>query len=142
MALRRSSFPPPVTLNFFFAPECVFCFGIVSSGSCVLRRGENHGHVAALEEGRRLDLPDLLHVLVEAHEEVAPALRLLTLAAPEHDRDLDLRALVQEARDMASLRLVVGLADLRSELYLLDVELRQVYPLDLRVLRVRRRVHG
>src|SRR4051812_42847352 len=113
MALRRSSFPVPVTLNFFFAPECVFCFGIVSFCSCVLRRCENHRHVPALEEWRRLDLPDLLHVLVEAHQQVATALRMLALAAAEHDRDLDLRALVEEARDMASLRLVVVLSDLR-----------------------------
>src|SRR5438045_2031322 len=103
MALRRINFPPPVTLNFFFAPECVFCFGIVSFCSCVLRRSEHHGHVPALEERRRLDLPDLLDVLVETHQEVAPALRMLALAAPEHDRHLDLRALVQEARDMALL---------------------------------------
>src|SRR5262249_49622644 len=27
-AVRRRSFPLPVTLNFFFAPELVFCFGI------------------------------------------------------------------------------------------------------------------
>src|SRR6266542_136164 len=134
MALRRSSLPPPVTLHFFFAPECVFCFGIVSFRSCILRRGENHGHVAALEEGRRLDLPDLLHVLVEAHEEVAPPLRMLALPAAEHDRDLDLRALVEEPRDMASLRLVVVLADLRSELDLLDVDLRLVLPRELRLL--------
>src|SRR5215210_4492277 len=125
MALRRSSLPPPVTLNFFLAPECVFCFGI-SFRSCVLRRGENHGHVAALEEGRRLDLPDLLHVLVEAHEEVAPALRMLALAAAEHDRDLDLRALVEEALDVALLGLVIVNSDLRPELDLLDVDLRLV----------------
>src|SRR5919199_6404470 len=84
---RRSSFPAPVTLNFFFAPECVFCFGI-SLDSCVLRRAEHHRHVPALEEGRGLDHADVLHVLVEAHEQVTAALRMLALATPEHDRHL------------------------------------------------------
>src|SRR5215208_7440286 len=131
--LRRSNLPDPVTLNFFFAPECVFCFGI-SFGSCVLRRAEHHRHVPTLEEGRRLDHPDLLHVLVEAHEEIAPALRMLALAAAEHDRDLDLRALIQEALDMALLGLVIVDSDLRTELDLLDVDLRLVLPRELRLL--------
>src|SRR5215208_5988169 len=134
ISLRRRSFPVPVTLNFFFAPECVFCFGIVSFRSCVLRRAENHGHVAALEEGRRLDLADLLHVLVQTHQEVAPPLRMLALAASEHDRDLDLRALVEKALDMALLGLVVVDSDLRPELDLLDVDLRLVLPRELRLL--------
>src|SRR5947209_11403719 len=91
-ALLRSSFPVPVTLNFFFAPECVFCFGI-SLRSCVLRRAEHHCHVPPFEERLRLDETDLLHVLREAHEQVAPAIRMLALPAAEHDRDLALRAL-------------------------------------------------
>src|SRR5579862_2908996 len=59
---------------------------------------------------------------------------MLTLAAPEHDRDLDLRALVQEALDVALLGLVVVLADLRSELDLLDVDLGLVLARGLRLL--------
>jgi len=54
-----------------------------------------------------LDHADLLDVLGEAHQQVAPAIRMLALAAPEHDRDLDLRALIQEARDVAFFGLVV-----------------------------------
>src|SRR5262245_5176244 len=51
---------------------------------------------------------------------------MLALAAPEHDRDLDLRPLVQEPLDVAHLGLVVVLADFRSELDLLDVDLNLV----------------
>src|SRR6478672_5111739 len=131
--LRRISFPVPVTLNFFFAPECVFCFGI-SLHSCVLRWAQHHGHVPTLEQWLGLDQADLLHVICEPHEQVAPAIRMLALAAPEHDRDLDLRALVQEALDVAFLRVVVVNTDLRSELDVLDVDLRLVLPRELRLL--------
>src|SRR6478672_6538697 len=131
--LRRNSLPLPVTLNFFFAPECVFCFGI-SLHSCVLRWAQHHGHVATLEQWLGLDQADLLHVICEPHEQVAPAIRVLALAAPEHDRDLDLRALVQEALDVAFFRFVVVNPDLGSELDLLDVDLRLVLAGELRLL--------
>src|SRR6476660_72042 len=78
---RRMSFPVAVTLNFFFAPECVFCFGIFLD-SCVLRWAEHHRHVPPFEERLCLDLADLLDVLREAHQQVAPAIRMLALAAP------------------------------------------------------------
>src|SRR5882757_8810898 len=110
--LRRSSFPVPVTLNFFFAPLCVFCFGI-SFDSCVLRWAEHHCHVPPFEERLCLDHADLLDVVRQAHQQVAPAIRMLALAAPEHDRHLDLRALVQEALDVAFFRVVVVNSDLR-----------------------------
>src|SRR3954452_7274238 len=71
--LRRVSFPVPVTLNFFFAPECVFCFGI-SLHSCVLGWAEHHRHVPPLEQRLRLDQADLLHVVREPHQQVAAAL--------------------------------------------------------------------
>src|ERR1051326_7878230 len=96
---RRISLPAAVTLYFFFAPECVFCFGICLR-SCVLRRAEHHRHVPPFEEGLGLDRPDLLDVVREPHQEVAPSVRMLALAAPEHDRHLDLGALVQEAQDV------------------------------------------
>src|SRR4051794_11304769 len=121
-ALRRRSFPVPVTENFFFAPEFVFCFGMFYS--CVLRRREHHRHVAALEQGLGLDQSQLLHVVGEPHEQVAAAIRMLALATAEHDRDLDLRPLVEEADDVALLGLVIVNPDLRSELDLLDVNLR------------------
>src|SRR6267378_4353869 len=131
--LRRSSFPVPVTLNLFFAPECVFCFGI-SFDSCVLRWAEHHCHVPPFEERLRLDQADLLDVVGEAHQQVASAIRMLALAAPEHDRDLDLRALVEEPRNVAFLGLVIVDPDLGPELDLLDVDLCLVLAGELRFL--------
>ncbi len=57
---------------------------------------------------------------------IATPLRMEVLPPPEHDRDLHLRPLVQEADDVALLRLVVVDADLRPELDLLDVDRRLV----------------
>ena len=82
----------------------------------------------------RLDETDFLHVVRKAHQEVASAIRMLALAAPEHDRHLDLRALVEEALDMAFLGVVVVYPDLRSELDLLDIDLRLVLAGELRLL--------
>src|SRR5437764_4619083 len=104
--LRRTSFPVPVTLNFFLAPECVFCFGI-SLRSCVLGWAEHHRHVPPFEERLGLDETALLHVICQAHQQVTPSVRMLALATPEHDRHLDLRALVQEPLDVALLGVVV-----------------------------------
>src|SRR3954451_24345218 len=56
------------------------------------------------------------------------------LATPEHDRDLYLGALVQEALDVSLLGVVVMDADLRAELDLLDVDLALVLPSLLRLL--------
>src|SRR4029450_1218526 len=56
------------------------------------------------------------------------------LAPPEHDRDLDLRPLVQEADDVALLRLVVVVPDLWPELDLLDVDRNLVLPSELGLL--------
>ena len=54
-----------------------------------------------------LDLPELLDVLCETLEERPTALRVEVLPPPEHDRDLHLRPLVEEADDVALLGLVV-----------------------------------
>src|SRR5689334_17078234 len=56
------------------------------------------------------------------------------LPPPEHDRDLDLRAMVEEANDVALLRLVVVDRNLRPELDLLDVNLGLMLPRELRLL--------
>ena len=79
-------------------------------------------------------VPDLLDVLGEAQQQVAAPLRMGRLATPEHDRDLHLRALVQEPLDVTLLGLVVVHADLRPELDLLDVDLALVLPSLLRLL--------
>src|SRR5581483_6668791 len=135
IAWRRSSFPPAVSLNRFFAALFLFCFGIsASSRADALRRPEHHDHVPPVEERRGLHHSDLLHVLRQPHQEVSTALRVRGLAPPEHDRDLDLRALPEEALDVAFLRVVVVNSDLRSELDLLDVDLRLVLPRELGLL--------
>src|SRR5712691_2925909 len=74
IARRRSTLPVPVSLNRFFVALCVFCFGIVSRSSCVLGRTQHHHHVPAVEQGRGLYLPDLLHVLRQPHQQIAAAL--------------------------------------------------------------------
>src|SRR6185436_15686383 len=119
---RRRSFPVPVTLKRFFAPFPVFIFGICLH-SYVPVRGENHDHVATVEKRLLLDRAELLHVLGEPHEKVAPPIRVERLAPPEHDRDLDLGSLAEKAHDVPLLGLVVVDPDLRSELDLLDVDL-------------------
>src|SRR3954452_1145906 len=119
--------PVPVTLNLFFAALLVFCFGI-SFHSCVFRRAQHHHHVATVEKRLRLDLPDLLHVLGESEEEVPATLRMGRLATAEHDRHLDLRALVQEPLYVTLLGVVVVNTDLRTKLYLLDLDLALMFP--------------
>src|SRR6266545_2818966 len=133
IAFRRRSLPAPVTLKRFFAALLVFCFGI-SRNSGFFRVAQQHHHVASVEDGSGLDHPDLLDVLGEPHQQVTAPLRMGRLAPPEHDRDLDLRALVQEAHDMALLGVVVVDPDLRPELDLLDVDLDLVLSRELRLL--------
>src|SRR5215216_3199122 len=136
IAWWRSTRPVPVSLKRFFVALLVFCLGTGGlhglAGS--LRRAEHHDHVAAVLEGRGLDLADVLHVVGQAHEEVAPTLGMALLAAAEHDRDLDLRARVQEPLHVALLRLVVVISDLRSHLDFLDMDLRLVLARRLRLL--------
>src|SRR3954471_15050500 len=119
--------PVPVTLKRFFAALLVFCFGI-SFHSCVFRRAQHHHHVATVEERLGFDLPDLLHVLGEPEEEVPATLRMGRLATAEHDRHLDLRALVQEPLYVTLLGVVIVDADLRTELDLLDLDLALMLP--------------
>src|SRR5213595_2622709 len=107
IARRRSSLPPAVTLNRFLTLLDVFVFGIFPLHPRVLRRPQNHHHVASVEERLRLDLTDLLDVLREPQQQVAAALGMARLTAPEHDRHLDLGALVQEALDMSLFGVVV-----------------------------------
>src|SRR5919197_850213 len=123
IACRRRMRPLAVTLKRFFVALFVFCLGTLRHGLLgdILVRREDHDHVAAVEKRRRLDLTEVLPVLGEPHEEVASALGMCLLAAPEHDRHLHLRARVQEAHDVPLLRLVVVVSDLRPHLDFLDV---------------------
>jgi len=125
--------PVPVTLNRFFAPLPLFIFGICLH-SCILCGAEQHHHVPTVEERRRLDRADLLDLFGETKQQVTSALRVQILAPPEHDRDLDLRALVEEAHDVALLGLVVLRRDLRPELDLLDLNLGLVLARELGLL--------
>ena len=70
-----------------------------------------------------LDHGEAVEVLVEALQQRPAALGVGLLAAAEHDRDLDLVLLAQEALDVALLGLVVVVGDLRAELDLADVDL-------------------
>src|SRR3954470_9977274 len=88
-----------------------------------LRRAEHHRHVAPVEVGALLDDRQVLELLREALEQLLAALGVRDLAPAEHDRDLDLVLALQEARDMALLRVVVVLRDLRAELDLADRDL-------------------
>src|ERR671919_2334653 len=129
IAWRRRMRPAPVTLKRFFAAEFVFCLGTLRSShlsSDVPVRREHHDHVAPVLKGRRLDLAEILHVLGEAHEQVATPLGVRLLAAAEHDRHLDLRTRVQEPLHVTLLRLVVVDADLGAEFDLFDLDLRLV----------------
>src|SRR5437660_5050578 len=115
IARRRSSLPPAVTLNRFLTLLDVFVLGIFPLHPRVLRGPQHHHHVASVQKRLRLNLPDLLDVFREPHQEIAPALRMARLPAPEHDRHLHLGALVQEALDVALLGVVVVDPDLRPE---------------------------
>src|SRR4051795_3477480 len=102
-ALRRRILPVPVILKRLAAPRCVFIFGIefpVSRSDVGRLRGglrlrlanriEHHDHVATVLLGSRLDDRDLGHALGNLLENPPAELRVCHLAAPEHDRQLDL----------------------------------------------------
>src|ERR687886_1873420 len=91
----------------------------------VLPRGQNHHHVAPVEVGLALDPPQVLKVVREPYQEPLAELGVLHLAAPEHDRNLDLVAAAQKALDVSSLGVEVVVTYLGSELYLphVDVDL-------------------
>jgi len=67
--------------------------------------------------------PSCCDVLEEAIQESAASLGVCLLAAAEHDRHLDLVLLAQEALDVAALRVVVVVGDLRPQLDLAHVDL-------------------
>src|SRR4051794_12402148 len=93
--------------------------GLLQVGRVLVRR-EDHDHVAAVLLGRRLHEAELRDVLAEPLQQPVPELGPGLLASAEHDRDLDLVALLEEADHMALLRRVVVRVDLRAELHLLD----------------------
>ena len=86
---------------------------------------QHHRHVATVLAGSRLDRGVLGHLLRDLLEDLAPDLGVSHLAAPEHDRELDLRALAQEALDVLHLGFEVVPVDLGPELHLLDDDVRR-----------------
>src|SRR5699024_2146899 len=88
----------------------------------------DHGHVAAVLLGAGLDVPGLGDVVRQSLEEPEPELGPRLLTATEHDRHLDLGALLQETDDVPLLGLVVMRVDLGPELLLLDHGLLLVLP--------------
>ena len=73
--------------------------------------------------GRCSTTASSLELLGEAVEDHLAALGVRHLAPAEHDRDLDLVLVLEEALDVALLGVVVVLGDLRAELDLADRDL-------------------
>src|SRR5690606_19194229 len=89
---------------------------------------DDHGHVASVLAGRRLDGAELRDVLREALQQPHAHLRAGLLATAEHDHDLDLVAALEEALDVTLLGLVVVRIDLQAETDLLEHRVRLVAP--------------
>jgi hypothetical protein len=85
-----------------------------------LVRPDYHDHVPAVLLRRGLDEAEFLYVAGQALEQLEPELGPGLLASPEHDRYLDLVALLQEPLDVALLCAVVVRVDLGPQLDLFD----------------------
>src|SRR4051795_11193764 len=104
------------TLGVDAAPAALLGLGL----GLLLRRTQNHDHVAAVLLRRALDEAQLGDVLGEALQQPESQLRPGLLASAEHDGDLDLVTGLEEPDDVALLGAVVVRVDLRPELDLLD----------------------
>src|SRR3954463_12715659 len=150
-AFRRMSLPEPVTLKRLAAPLCVFifgmsgllwlcflrlhgrlwfvptaCWGAALGGSTTARTTlligcQDHHHVPSVELGCRFDLGAGRQLFGDLVENPLPEFRVGHLSTPEHDRDLDLVALIQEVGHLAGLGVEVSTADLGPVLHLLDL---------------------
>ena len=90
--------------------------GVDLTGDDGLGRAEHHRHVAPFLHRALLDYADLGELFGEAVENRGAALGVRHLAPAEHDRDLDLVLVAQEALNVVLLGVVVVLGDLRAEL--------------------------
>src|SRR6266545_1543420 len=81
---------------------------------------EHRDHVAPILAGGAVDLGDLDEVGGQPLQQPPPELGVGHLAAAEHDGDLDLVALLEEALDVALLGLVVVRVDLGPHLHLFE----------------------
>nr|WP_228430491.1 hypothetical protein [Baekduia soli] len=93
------------------------------AGQHGLARTEHHRHVAPVEVRPLLDDGEVDELLGQAVEDHAPALGVGHLTATEHDGDLHLVLVAEEALDVTLLGVVVVLGDLRPELDLPDDDL-------------------
>src|SRR5439155_1046890 len=93
------------------------------AGQDRLGGAEQHRHVAPLAGRALLDDRELLQLLGEPVEDRLAALGVGDLAPAEHDGDLHLVLVAQEALDVALLGVVVRRGDLRAELDLADRDL-------------------
>src|SRR5689334_9854352 len=103
----------------FLAPRWLFIFGITRTRSF---RRENHRHRLAFHLGLALDLRDVGEIGGDPVDYRLPQLRVRNLATAEHEGDLDLVALSQEASGMARLRVEVVILDPGSVLDLLEMD--------------------
>lgn len=92
----------------------------------LLVRAQNHDHVPAVLLRVGLDEAEFLHVRSQTLEQSEAQLRAGLLTTTEHDRDLDLVALLEEPDDVTLLGVIVVRVDLRPELHLLDDRVRLV----------------
>jgi len=83
-------------------------------------RPDNHDHVPAVLLRSGLDEAELGDITRKPLQELEPELGPGLLTSPEHDRYLDLVALLEEPLDMALLGAVIVRVDLGPQLDLLD----------------------
>lgn len=115
---RGSPSRPPCALP---APD-----GLGHRLGLLLVRTEDHDHVPAVLLRVRLHEAEVGHILRETLQQSVTELRPGLLATTEHDRDLDLVALLEEPDDVTLLGVIVVRVDLRPELHLLDDRVRLV----------------
>src|SRR5438105_459520 len=114
-AWARISLPLAVTRMRLAMPLRVFNLGIG-------RGRQDQEEVAALHDRRPLHHRDVLGRVRHPVEDPSPDLLVDHLAAPEHDRHLDLLALLQKLFDALELGLEVVLGHLRPQLHLLELD--------------------
>src|SRR4029434_6150454 len=103
-ALYRFTLPDPVTEKRLLAPRWLFIFGITRTRSF---RRENHRHRLAFHLCVAFDLCHIGQIGGDAVHDSPPQFGMCDLTTAEHESDLDLVALTQEAPGVAGFRLEV-----------------------------------
>src|SRR2546423_5751632 len=122
--LRLTSLPFRVTRTRLAMPFCVLSLGIGRLGllRCGLTgRRQDHEEVSTLEQRLALDHRERLSVIRDAIEDPPTDILVDHLAAPEHDRHLDLFSCFEELTQTLELGLEIVLGDLRPKLHLLQL---------------------